>query len=117
MDSVALLSVLDYLFIIAGFFLFFSLHSIVLKRLSSHEKLVIVPKVGMILTVFSRLSDSLENLWVILLYSTPEEYPTVLIGLVNATESVKWMLVSVEYATLGLATVLALLVQFTEQLE
>jgi len=47
MDSVVLLSVLDYLFIIAGFFLFFSLHSLVMKRLSFDDRLVLVPKLGM----------------------------------------------------------------------
>jgi len=33
-------------------------------------------KLGMVLTVCSRLLDSLENLWVILIYSNPDSYPT-----------------------------------------
>ncbi|PSQ18279.1 hypothetical protein BRD00_05280 [Halobacteriales archaeon QS_8_69_26] len=113
MEYVVLLSVLDYLFIVAGFLLFFSVHSIALRGLRPHGWPVLVPKVGMLLTVCSRLLDSLENLWVILIYSNPDGYPTVLIGLTNATESLKWAVVAVEYPTLGLAVVLALLARFT----
>jgi len=75
MDSVVLLSVLDYLFIIAGFFLFSRPLSLVMKRLSFDDRLVLVPKLGMVLTVCSRLLDSLENLWVILIHSTPIAIP------------------------------------------
>jgi hypothetical protein len=117
MDSVMLLSVLDYLFIVAGFVLFFSLHSIILQSLRGHDTLVLVPKIGMLLTVCSRLLDSLENLWVILIYTNPDSYPTILIELMNTTQSAKWMFVSVEYATLGLAIVLALVVRFTNLIE
>ena len=113
MDSVVLLSVLDSLFILAGFFLFFSLHSLVMKRLWVADRLVLLPKLGMVLTGCSRLLDSLENLWVILIYSNPDSYPTALISLMNATQSAKWLAVSVEYPTLGLAIVLVLLVRFT----
>jgi len=59
-----------------GSFSFFSLHSLVMKRLSFDDRLVLVPKLGMVLTVCSRLLDSLENLWVILIYSNPDSYPT-----------------------------------------
>jgi hypothetical protein len=113
MGSVVLLSVLDYVFIVAGFLLFFSLHSLALGQLSFDERLVLVPKVGMVLTLFSRLLDALENLWVILMYSLPENYPTVLIRLMNTTESLKWAVVAVEYPTLGLAVALALAARFT----
>ncbi|WP_255198509.1 hypothetical protein [Halorarius litoreus] len=111
--SVMLLSVLDYIFIVAGFFLFFSLHSLSLKTLAAHDRLVLIPKIGMGLTVVSRLLDSLENLWVILIYTNPDDYATILIGLMNTAESLKWMVVSVEYPTLGIAIVLALLTRFT----
>ncbi|WP_089880448.1 hypothetical protein [Halogeometricum limi] len=117
MESVVLLSALDYLFIVAGFFLFFSLHSLAMKRLSPDERLVLVPKVGMVLTVCSRLLDSLENLWVILIYTDPDGYPTVLIGLMNATQSAKWAVVAVEYPVLGLSMVLLFLVRFTALLD
>jgi hypothetical protein len=113
MDAVMLLSALDYLFILAGFFLFFSLHSIVLQSLAFHDRLVLIPKLGMILTLFSRSLDSLENLWVILIYTNPEDYATILITLMNTSETLKWALVSVEYPTLGVAIVLAILVRFT----
>ncbi|MFC7098927.1 hypothetical protein [Halobaculum marinum] len=113
MESVVLLSVLDYLFIVAGFFLFFSLHSLAVKTLAGHERLVLIPKVGMWLTVVSRLLDSLENLWVILIYTNPDDYATVLIGLMNTTETVKWTVVGVEYPTLGVAIVVALLAWYT----
>ena len=113
MDSVMLLSVLDYIFILAGFFLFFSLHSLVLRSLSFHDRLVLIPKIGMVLTVFSRLLDSLENFWVILIYTNPEDYATILITLMNTSETLKWMLVNVEYPTLGLAIVVALLIRYT----
>ena len=113
MDSVMLLSILDYIFILAGFFLFFSLHSIALNTLENHDRLVLIPKIGMILTFFSRLLDSLENLWVILIYTNPEDYATILISLMNTSETMKWTLVRIEYPTLGLAIVLALLIRFT----
>ena len=113
MDAVQLLSVLDYLFIVAGFFLFFSLNSIAMQTLEGHGRVVVVPKIGMILTIFSRLFDALENLWVILIYTNPEDYATILITLMNISETVKWTLVNVEYPTLGLAIVLALLIRFT----
>jgi hypothetical protein len=89
MDAVVLLSALDYLFILAGFFLFFSIHSVVVQQLRFHDRLVVVPKVGMVLTFVSRSLDSLENLWVILIYTNPESYPTVLIRLMNTSESLK----------------------------
>jgi len=54
-----------------------------MKRLSFDDRLVLVPKLGMVLTVCSRLLDSLENLWVILIYSNPDSYPTALISLMN----------------------------------
>jgi hypothetical protein len=113
MESVMLLSILDYIFIVAGFLLFFSLHSVSLKTLAGHDRLVLIPKVGMGLTVASRLLDSLENLWVILIYTNPDDYATILIGLMNASEALKWMVVGVEYPTLGIAIVLALLTRFT----
>ncbi|WP_418284860.1 hypothetical protein [Halorubrum sp. DTA46] len=113
MESVMLLSVLDYIFIVAGFFLFFSLHSLSLKTLAVHNRLVLIPKVGMVLTVVSRLLDSLENLWVILIYTNPDDYATVLIDLMNISESWKWVIVSIEYPTLGIAIVLVLLTRFS----
>lgn len=113
MESVMLLSILDYVFIVAGFFLFFSLHSISLKALAGHDRLVLIPKIGMGLTVVSRLLDSLENLWVILIYTNPDDYATILIGLMNSSEALKWMVVSVEYPMLGIAIALALLTRFT----
>mgnify|MGYP000639852082 CR=1 FL=1 len=117
MDSVVLLSGLDYLFIFAGFFLFFSLNSIAMHTLEGHGRLVLIPKIGMVLTLFSRLFDALENLWVILIYTDPDGYATVLITLMNNSETVKWALVNVEYPTLGLGIVLALLVRFTSLLD
>ena len=113
MDAVMLLSVLDYIFIVAGFFLFFSLHSVSLKTLAGHDRLVLIPKVGMVLTVVSRLLDSLENLWVILIYTNPDDYATILIGLMNSSETLKWLVVGVEYPMLGVAIVVALLARFT----
>jgi hypothetical protein len=113
MDSVMLLSALDYLFIVAGLGLFVSLHSLALNALTHHDRLALVPKVGTLLTVCSRLLDSVENLLVILIYTNPDDYATALIGLMNASETAKWAFVSVEYPTLGLAVVLALLVRFT----
>lgn len=113
MESVMLLSLLDYIFIVAGFFLFFSLHSLSLKTLAVHDRLVLIPKVGMVLTVISRLLDSLENLWVILIYTNPDDYASILIGLMNSTEALKWMVVGVEYPTLGITIVFALLIRFT----
>lgn len=113
MESVVLLSILDYVFIGAGFFLFFSLHSIVLKTLADYGRLALIPKIGMGLTAVSRLLDSLENLWVILIYTNPDNYATILIGLMNTSQALKWMVVRVEYPMLGIAIALALLTRFT----
>ncbi|GAB7095280.1 hypothetical protein JCM30237_24330 [Halolamina litorea] len=113
MESVILLSVLDYVFIVAGFFLFFSLHSLSLKTLAGHDRLALAPKIGMWLTVLSRLLDSLENFWVILIYTNPDDYATVLITLMNRSEALKWAVVNVEYPMLGIAIALALLTRFT----
>ncbi|KAB1190627.1 hypothetical protein GJR96_16035 [Haloferax sp. MBLA0076] len=113
MGSVMLLSILDYIFIVAGFLLFFSLHSVSLKALAGHDRLSLIPKVGMALTVVSRLLDSLENLWVILIYTNPDDYATILISLMNNSESLKWMVVSVEYPMLGISLAVALLTRFT----
>jgi len=112
-EYIILLSVLDYVFIVAGFFLFFSLHSLSLKALAIHDRLVLIPKIGMGLTIVSRLLDSLENLWVILIYTNPDDYATILIDLMNSSEALKWMVVGVEYPMLGIAIALALLTRFT----
>lgn len=117
MESVVLLSALDYLFIVAGFFLFWSVHAVAIDLLQGRTSLVLVPKVGMVLTFVSRLLDALENLWVILIYANPESYPTALIGLMNGTQSAKWAFVTLEYAALGLVIVLALAVRFTPFLD
>ncbi|WP_227133095.1 hypothetical protein [Halorubellus salinus] len=116
-DAVVLLSVLDYVFILAGFLLFFSLHSLSMKTLAAYDTLVLVPKLGMSLTVLSRLLDALENLFVILIYTNPDDYATVLIDLTNAAETLKWTVVSVEYPTLGIAIALALLTRYTALLD
>jgi hypothetical protein len=113
MESVRLLSVLDYVFIVAGFLLFFSLHSISLQTLAGHDRLALIPKLGMGLTVVSRLLDSLENLWVILIYTNPDAYATILISLMNTSETLKWLVVSVEYPMLAVAIVVASLARFT----
>lgn len=113
MEYVVLLSVLDYLFIAAGLVLFLSLHAIAITVLAGHGRLVVVPKVGMALTAASRLLDALENLWVVLIYTNPDTYPTVLIALMNTTESAKWAFVAAEYTTLGLALAVVLLNRFT----
>lgn len=117
MESVVRLSVLDYVFIVAGFFLFFSLHSLSLKTLAAHERLVLIPKIGMGVTVVSRLLDALENLWVVLIYTNPDDYATILIGLMNNSEALKWMVVGVEYPLLAIAVALALLTRFTSLFE
>ena len=52
-----------------------------------------------------------------MIYSNPEDYATLLISLMNISETVKWTLVSVEYPMLGLAIVFALLARFTSLLE
>jgi len=111
MDSVVLLCARLPLY--HRWVLSFLAHSLVMKRLSFDDRLVLVPKLGMVLTVCSRLLDSLENLWVILIYSNPDSYPTALISLMNTTQSAKWLVVTIEYPTLGLAIVLVLLVRFT----
>lgn len=95
MDSVVLLSALDHPFILAGLVLFFSLHSIVLDTLEGHAKLVLIPKIGTVVTFFSRLLGSPENLWGILIYTNSDDYASILISLMNTSETLKWTLVRV----------------------
>lgn len=112
MDLVTLLSVLDYLFIVAGFLLFTSLNSLFLRTLQNHSNpyLSYVPQVGVLLTILSRSLDSLENFWVILIYTNPDSYPTLLIPLMNISETLKWGVVGLEYSTMVLGLVLTVLI-------
>ncbi len=103
MDAVILLSILDYLFILSGIILSVSIHSLIVKALPEQSKLVYVPLIGMIATFFSRLLDSLENLWAILIYGHPGTYVSVLIPLLNYSEQIKWIFVIIEYSMLALA--------------
>jgi hypothetical protein len=102
MDAVIRLSFLDYIFIIAGFLLFLSLNSILVIKFKENQKIQRIPLAGICLTILSRLLDSLENLWTILIYSNPTDYPTALITLVNLSGSFKWIVVGIEYCTLAI---------------
>ncbi len=110
MDAVILLSILDYLFILSGIILSVSIHSIIIKALPEQSKFQYIPLIGIITTFFSRLLDSLENLWAILIYGHPGTYVSVLIPLLNYSEQIKWIFVVIEYCMLAL-TVLTGIVQ------
>jgi hypothetical protein len=112
MPKVILLSILDYLFILSGLILFFAINSMIFKRMNTivhiNIKLKIIPLIGFILTIISRSMDSLENLWIILIYSNPLNYPEWLLPLVNYTSIIKWGFVALEYAcvVIGLISII-----------
>lgn len=108
-DIVIRITIFDYLFIIAGFFLFITLNSILIKKLHDRDILIHIPIIGIILTVLSRLSDSLENLWTLLIYNNPDNYDAILIPLMNYTGKIKWIIVSIEYSTLVIGIILVIL--------
>ena len=56
-----------------------------------------VPLIGIVLTIISRSMDSLENFWVILIYSNPENYAEWLLPLTRYTSFIKWGFVGLEY--------------------
>lgn len=106
MPAVIRLSILDYIFIVAGFVLFFSLNSLLIRSFASKEKFQFIPIIGICLTILSRSLDALEDLWAILIYSNPENYPNFLIPLLNYTETLKWIVVGFEYSALVIGIIL-----------
>ncbi|MCY3414594.1 MAG: hypothetical protein INQ03_23295 [Candidatus Heimdallarchaeota archaeon] len=98
MNEVRLLTTLDYLFILAGFVLFLSINLLLYKQFELHKTARKVTLLGMALTVLSRSLDAFEDLWALLIYNNPTTYPSYLIPLLNITESVKWIVVYVEYS-------------------
>jgi uncharacterized membrane protein len=115
-SDVYLLYFLDYLFIIAGLILLFSIHSLIFLKLRFHARIRFLPLAGLWFTVLSRSLDALENLWVLLMVSNPEGYPSILIWLVNTTESIKWFAVGLDYGTAFLGFLIVLVLSFTGNL-
>lgn len=107
-DTVYLQTFFDYLFIIAGFLLFYAIHSLIYKQLSDHN-LRYLPLMNMVLTVLSRSLDAFENLWGLLIYSNPSNYWTGFIPLLNTTEALKWAVVGIEYTSTGLSILIFLI--------
>ncbi|WP_371806255.1 hypothetical protein [Candidatus Lokiarchaeum ossiferum] len=105
MSAVIRLSFLDYLFIVSGFILFISINCLILISVHEIPKIRYVPLIGFLATIISRLLDSLEDLWAILIYSNPGTYPTFLIPLLNITEDVKWVVVAIEYSLVGIGLI------------
>ncbi len=97
------LTVWDYVFIVAGFMLFVSLNSILIHKFENQGKLEYLPILGIILTILSRLSDALENLWGLLIYTNSDSYSGYLIPLLYNTSSIKWFIVIIEYSTIIIA--------------
>lgn len=116
MNSVVLLSILDYFFILSGIILFFTFNLMIYKKIDGFgnmgSKLLWVPLIGFILTIASRLLDSLENLWIILIYSNPINYPEWLLPLTNYTSIIKWGFVTLEYAWVVAALILILITKY-----
>jgi len=117
MTSVILLSVLDYIFIIAGFVLFLSFNAMIFKSLSKYSKFLWIPLVGIVLTVISRSLDSLENLWTILIYSNPSNYSTFLLPIVHYTGLLKWGIVGIEYTTVIVGLIVVIILKIKQKKE
>lgn len=102
------LYIFDYLFIFTGVLLFFSLNALLLKFLKNKGKIQIIPKIGLVLTIFSRTFDALENLFMILIYTNPSNFNLTLLNLLSVTSVIKWILVAFEYSVMGIGWVLLL---------
>ena len=116
-NYVILLSILDYVFIVAGFVLFISFNAMIFKALIKYQKFLWVPLLGVILTIVSRSLDSLENLWTILIYSNPENYATFLLPTVHYTGLLKWGVVGVEYTTVLVGLIIVIVLKLKQKKE
>ena len=94
------LSILDYLFIIAGLILMLSLNLLLIRVLIHKPKYLWIPITGMFFTVLSRTTDACENLWTILIYTNPEGISFFLITLLNWTSLIKCIIDTFEYGFL-----------------
>ncbi|QEE17381.1 hypothetical protein DSAG12_03214 [Promethearchaeum syntrophicum] len=102
------LYIFDYLFILTGVLLFFSLNALLLKFLKNKGNIQIIPKIGLVLTIFSRTFDALENLFMILIYTNPSNFNLTLLNFLSVTSVFKWILVAFEYSVMGIGWVLLL---------
>jgi len=114
-ECVNRLYILDYLFIVAGVLLFFSLNAVLLKKFEETPPLQIIPKVGLLLTILSRTSDACENLWTILIYSNPLTFNLVLLQILRAIGWIKWFFVALEYTTMGIGWIVVLFLAIQKQ--
>ena len=89
MNEVQLLTFFDYMFIIAGVGLAWSIFSIIRKSNSDSKFIMRYCDIGFIITAISRSLDALENLFVILIYSNKDNFQNWLISAVNSVEDVK----------------------------
>lgn len=105
MPIIIRLSVLDYVFILMGLFLFISIHSLIIRVIPITIKFIYVPIIGIYVTFLSRTLDAFENLWTILIYSNPDNFSLNLISLLNFTTTLKWIIVGFEFFMLILSII------------
>lgn len=114
MNEVQLLTFFDYMFIIAGVGLAWSIFSIIRKSNSDSKFIMRYCDIGFIITAISRSLDALENLFVILIYSNKDNFQNWLISAVNSVEDVKWVFVTIEYVLLFITILFHFLFRFSK---
>lgn len=114
MNEVQLLTFFDYMFIIAGVGLAWSIFSIIRKSNSDSKFIMRYCDIGFIITAISRSLDALENLFVILIYSNKDNFQNWLISAVNSVEDVKWVFVTIEYVLLFIIILFHFLFRFSK---
>jgi len=114
MNEVLLLTFFDYMFIIAGVGLAWSIFSIIRKSNSDSKFIVRYCDIGFIITAISRSLDALENLFVILIYSNKDNFQNWLISAVNSVEDIKWVFVTIEYVLLFITILFHFLFRFSK---
>lgn len=113
-NEVQLLTFFDYMFIIAGVGLAWSIFSIIRKSNSDSKFIMRYCDIGFIITAISRSLDALENLFVILIYSNKDNFQNWLISAVNSVEDIKWVFVTIEYILLFITILFHFLFRFSK---
>lgn len=114
MSEVQLLTLFDYMFIIAGVGLAWSIFSIIRKSNSDSKFIMRYCDIGFIITAISRSLDALENLLVIFIYSNKDNFQNWLISAVNSVEDIKWVFVTIEYILLFITILFHFLFRFSK---
>lgn len=91
----------DYIFIVGGFLFLFNANALILRRFLTvfdpTSRVVFIPKLGMVLTFFSRLFDAVENSISLLILTNSDNYPLWAPAALSITRYIKFSTVAAEY--------------------